>query len=154
MRSLPLILAVLALAACGGDEGGDAQPAAQETGAVATTTTTEEDGETTTEVVVEQAPIVVESPQPGETVSNPIRVSGTASVFEATVAVRVAGADGETLGEATITAETGAPERGDFSGLVPVDVDEAQDATLEVFSPSAEDGSEQHKVTVPIRVEP
>ena len=147
--SLTLVSLALALAGCGGDDD-TAADTVRETGAVATTTTVE--GEVMT--VVEQAPIVVESPREGATVTSPVRVRGTASVFEAALVVRILGDEGETLAEVPLTALTGAPERGEFSGLIAFQVDEPQDGTLEVFSPSAEDGSEQHKVTVPIRIEP
>lgn len=97
---------------------------------------------------------MVERPSAGDTISSPVHVAGEASVFEATLFVRVRDAQGQSVGEATITASTGAPDRGTFAGDVPFDVDEKQDGTVEVFSPSAEDGSEQHKVTVPVRLEP
>ncbi len=145
MRALSLILVLLALAACGGDDDTAAEPVPE---------TSASESATTVETVVEEPPIVVESPRDGETVSSPVRLRGTASVFEAALVVRILGDEGETLAEVPLTALTGAPERGEFSGLIPFETDEAQEGTLEVFSPSAEDGSEQHKATVRLRLEP
>ena len=89
-----------------------------------------------------QAPIVVEAPRAGERVSNPLAVAGTASVFEATVHLRVLDARGRVVGHAWTTATSGAPERGDFSALISYDVDRTQRGTLEVFEPDAADPAE------------
>lgn len=130
MRTTVALLAVLLLAACGGDER----------------------EATTTAPPAAAALIVVESPAPGETVTSPLRVAGTASVFEATVWLRLVGEDGAVLFEMFTTATEGAPGRGTFEALMPFST--SGPATLVAFSPSAADGSEQHKVEVPIRLAP
>jgi hypothetical protein len=100
------------------------------------------------------APIVVETPQPGDEVSSPIEISGTANVFEATVSIRIVDAEGNELYSGFTTATCGTGCRGDFTGEAPVDVDETTQATVEVFSASAEDGSPMHVVEVPVIIEP
>jgi germination protein M len=96
--------------------------------------------------------ILVEHPALGETVSSPLQVSGTASVFEATLRVRLVGPDGEALWEDTVTASDGAPARGTFAVGIPFTA--AGEGKLVVFSPSAADGSEQHTFEVPITLAP
>ena len=103
--------------------------------------------------------IVVNSPQPEATVSSPVTVSGTASVFEGTVQIRVLGADGAEVGHAFATATGGAPERGRFSADVEFVVEEAQHGAVEAFSqnvasPEESAGRKLFRVEVPVRLEP
>jgi hypothetical protein len=106
----------------------------------------------------DEAAIVVESPEPGASVSSPVTVSGTASVFEGTVQLRILDADGEEIASAFTTASAGAPERGDFSEEVAFTVDEAQDGMVEVFeqnvaSPEESPERELFRVEVPVHLE-
>ena len=105
------------------------------------------------------AAIVVNSPEPGETVSSPVTVSGTASVFEGTVQIRILDAAAKEIGGGFATATAGAPERGRFSGDVRFEVDEAQDGAVEVYSQnvaSPEESPERKlfRVVVPVELEP
>jgi hypothetical protein len=107
----------------------------------------------------DEAAIVVESPEPGASVSSPVTISGTASVFEGTVQLRILDADGEEIGRAFATASAGAPERGDFSEEVEFTVDDAQDGVVEVFeqnvaSPQESPERELFTVEVPVQLEP
>ena len=95
-------------------------------------------------------PIVIENPLPGDTVRSPISVLGTASVYEATLVVELV-QDGEVVEKHNVTASTGAPERGTF--WTSFDTEITGRASVVAFSPSADDGSEQHRVEVPVRVE-
>lgn len=134
-------LVLLALAGCGGDDGESGGDGAAYGGG---------DGE---------AAIVVESPEPGASVSSPVTVSGTASVFEGTVQLRVLDAEGDEIASAFTTASAGAPERGEFSEQVDFTVDEAQDGVIEAFehnvaSPEESPERELSKVAVPVVFEP
>ena len=119
-----------------------------------------EDGEDNAESPpAADAAIVVDSPESGATVSSPVTASGTASVFEGTVQLRILDADGAELARGFATASAGAPERGEFSERIEFTVDEAQAGVLEAFEEnaaapdeSAED--ESNKVSVPIQLEP
>lgn len=107
----------------------------------------------------EEAAIEVEAPEEGATVSSPVTVSGTASVFEATVGLRVLDATGKEIGRGFATATAGAPERGDFSGEVEFAVDEAQEGTVEAYSPEVASEGEgtvgkPASVEVPVQLEP
>ncbi len=135
---LASLLALLALAGCGEDEG--TSDAGGDTGGG-------------------QAAIVVESPEPGATVSSPVTISGTASVFEGTVQLRILNADGEEIARSFATASAGAPERGAFSEEVEFTVDEAQEGVVEAFeqnvaSPEESSEHEPFKVEVPVELEP
>ncbi len=85
--------------------------------------------------------------------ASPLSVSGTASVFEGTVSLRLE-ANGETLAEGFTTATEGGPGRGDFDAMLEFEVDEPTNATLVAFERSAEDGSETNVVRVPVRLCP
>jgi hypothetical protein len=95
-------------------------------------------------------PIVVERPSPDEHVSPAFHVSGTASVFEATLVVQTV-RDGKAIERKTVTASEGAPGRGTFDATM-----RATPGALVVraFSPSAMDGSPQHEVDVHVLVTP
>lgn len=94
-------------------------------------------------------PILIDSPADGASVPTTFTVSGSASVFEATLVVEVV-AGGKTILHQTVTASTGAPERGTFS--VTLHLDATGSAKLVAYAPSAADGSPQHEVTEQITV--
>lgn len=98
--------------------------------------------------------ITVAEPRAGATVSSPVSISGDANVFEATVSIRILDAAGEVIAEDFTTATCGTGCRGDYSTKVKFQVDEAQDGTIEVFESSAEDGSQQHVVQIPVTLTP
>lgn len=95
-------------------------------------------------------PIFVESPRPGADVPATFHVSGTASVFEATLVVRLL-RNGAELEKRTVTASEGAPQRGTFDTTLTATPGPLQ---IQVYSPSAEDGSAQHEVDVVVQVKP
>ena len=95
-------------------------------------------------------PILVETPAPGAEVQPTFRVSGTASVFEATLVVQLV-RGGKIIAKRTVTAAEGAPARGAFDATF-----KATPGGLVVvaFAPSAADGTPQHEVDVPVTVAP
>lgn len=93
--------------------------------------------------------ILVDAPAAGATVPTTIRVAGSAVVFEATLVVELV-RDGAVLEKQTVTATAGAPERGTFETTLHAPSPGA--ATIEAYAPSAEDGSRQHEMDVPVTV--
>jgi hypothetical protein len=104
--------------------------------------------------IEEETPqILVESPLPGDTVSSPIRLKGTANVFEATVSLEVRDETGATVLRDFTTATSGTGTRGTFDAqLTPPDA--SGDLTIVAFESSAEDGRPLHVVRVPVTVAP
>ena len=101
------------------------------------------------------APIVVESPTPGESVSSPFTVSGSANVFEANVTLVLLDAKGKELVRTFTTATCGTGCRGDFSAQLRFKVSSAQMGTLLVQDDDADgDGRPSHSVEVPVRLTP
>ena len=98
-------------------------------------------------------PIFVESPTVGERVTSPLRITGTANTFEATFMVDVVDWDGRIVAEQFVTATSGSGERGTFDVTVPFEVDRPG-GSLIVFERSAEDGSQQHVVEIPLDLQP
>jgi hypothetical protein len=94
------------------------------------------------------APIFVETPKRDSTISSPVEVSGTATVFEATFALEVR-AGGKLLETHTITASAGAPDRGTFTKTLDLAPGRYE---LVFYEPSAADGSHLHTTTVEITV--
>ncbi len=97
-------------------------------------------------------PIVVESPLPGDRVTSPIRVSGTANVFEATVSFEVRDQAGAVVLSTFTTATSGTGTRGTFDTELAVP-DIHGPVTIVAFEASAEDGSPLHVVRVPVTVD-
>jgi germination protein M len=98
--------------------------------------------------------ILVVNPSPGEAVTSPMRVTGTANTFEATFNYRLEDAQGNELAKDVVTATSGSGTRGTFDFTVPFTVDSAQDGKLVVFELSAEDGSVIHEREIPLRLVP
>ena len=105
-------------------------------------------GLTRADVAAFVPPILVEKPASGATVPETFTISGTASVFEATLVVEVRRA-GKVLSRQTVTASEGAPARGSFSATVHA---LGGSVTLAVYSPSAADGSHQHEQDLELQV--
>jgi hypothetical protein len=95
-------------------------------------------------------PILIESPAAGADVPGTFHVSGTASVFEATLVVQLV-RNGKVILKQSVTASEGAPGRGTFDTTLHATPGEV---TVAAFSPSAADGTPQHEVDVPVTVLP
>ena len=94
-------------------------------------------------------PIFVESPTPGDAVTSPLRVSGTANVFEATFQARLLDAAGRRLAGGTFTATSGSGTRGTFAFSLAF-AGSATAGRLVLYDASAEDGSALHTVSIPV----
>jgi hypothetical protein len=104
--------------------------------------------------IEDQTPqILVESPLPGDDVSTPIRLLGTANVFEATVSVEVRDSAGNAILETFTTATSGTGTRGTFATTLPLP-GRTGDVTVVAFESSAKDGRPLHVFEVPLRLAP
>jgi hypothetical protein len=99
-------------------------------------------------------PIVVEAPLIGQRVSSPVTIAGTATVFEATVSIRILDANGKELANTFTTATCGTGCRGDYSVAVSYSVGHEQQGTIEVFESSAQDGSAINVQSIPVTLTP
>jgi hypothetical protein len=93
--------------------------------------------------------IFVETPAIDDTISSPLRLTGTANTFEATFTARLLDADGDVVAEEVVTATSGTGTRGTFDVTIPFTAP-AGPATITVFEPSAKDGSATNVVNVPV----
>ena len=98
--------------------------------------------------MVEEPVIWLTAPLEGASVSSPLTVRGTASIFEATVDYRLKDSSGKVLVEGYVMAAGGAPDRGDFEAVLKYTAPAGEKLTLEVFEASAKDGSPINVVTV------
>jgi hypothetical protein len=98
-------------------------------------------------------PILVESPTPGDTISSPVRIHGTANTFEATFIVKLLlNAAGQTAFQHFVTATSGSGTRGTFDVTIPFTVRGEGPATLVAFEESAADGRPIHTVEIPVSI--
>ena len=97
--------------------------------------------------------ILVESPLPGDSVTSPIRLRGTANVFEATVSLDVRDDAGKRILQTFTTATSGTGTRGTFDTMLPLP---GREGTVMVvaYEASAKDGRPLHVVEVPLKLEP
>ncbi len=99
-------------------------------------------------------PIVVDTPAPGDRVTSPVTISGTADVFEATVSIRILDANGKVIEETFTTASCGTGCRGAYSAKVPFHVGSEQPGTVVVYESSAETGKMLFSVRIPVTLVP
>lgn len=94
--------------------------------------------------------IWVTEPVPGQKITSPVKIKGTARVFEATVNARLLNNEGKILATGFATASEGAPGRGDFILNMPFNVKSNGNGRLEVFWGSPKDGRDLDKVIIPV----
>jgi hypothetical protein len=92
----------------------------------------------------------VESPTFGREASSPLRIHGTANVYEAVFKINIVNSDGLIIAEETVKASSGTGERGTFDVTVPFDLDKTGAGALIVFSESPKDGSNINVVEIPL----
>ncbi len=97
--------------------------------------------------------ILVESPAFGDTIADPVRVWGSANVYEATFQLNIVDWDGKIVAEETVTASSGTGTRGTFDVTVPFSVDMAGRGALIVFAYSAKDGSQVNVREIPLTIQ-
>lgn len=101
------------------------------------------------------ANITLTAPTASARIASPVRVTGTARVFEGTVDLAVKDASGKVIGKATTPASAGAPEWGKFDAQVAFEAPGSeQQGSVEAFSRSARDGSVQDLVSVKVTLLP
>ncbi|MDA8203527.1 MAG: GerMN domain-containing protein [Chloroflexi bacterium] len=100
------------------------------------------------------APITMDTPAWGSTVSNPVRLTGVANVFEAQFQVEIATAAGRVIASRIVTASCGTGCWGTFSTTVPFSVTSAQRGWITVFDLSARDGSRENVLSYPVVLVP
>jgi hypothetical protein len=98
--------------------------------------------------------VFLESVAPGDIVSSPVTVAGESNTFEATVRIRVLGADGAVLADTFTTATSGTGTWGTFSEKVAFAKGANSRGTVVVFWDSPKDGSPQDVVEVPVAFSP
>jgi len=101
----------------------------------------------------ERPNIIMEAPQDGATVGNPVVVSGYSDTFEANVVVQVLDGGFRRLAQTTTQGGTQG-EYGPFTASIPYPVRAAQWGYVEAYWPSPQDGSKLSAVTARVRLTP
>lgn len=94
--------------------------------------------------------IFVERPGVGAVLSSPFTLHGTALVFEGSFLAQLRDESGRRIVRAVVQATSGGPERGDFRETIAFSTP-ARRGELLVYNESAEDGSRQNQVRIPVR---
>lgn len=97
--------------------------------------------------------ILIESPVVGDSITSPLRVSGTANTFEANFTLELR-TGGRRLAREFVTATSGSGTRGTFDVEIPFKVSEETRAEVVAYEPSAKDGSPLYTVRIPIGLLP
>ncbi len=95
--------------------------------------------------------IWVTVPVEGQVLAGVFTMRGSARIFEAMVSYRLTDINGNMLASGYTMASKGAPERGDFEEVISFAPSSAGAGILEVYETSMKDGSELHKVTIPVK---
>jgi len=99
--------------------------------------------------------IAVDEPVAGERVTSPVRVSGSANVFEANVTVKVLDEGGHLVGKTFTTATCGTGCRGTYAVPVSFDVAREQPGTIVVSDDDAAGtGTPPHQVRIRVVLVP
>jgi Immunoglobulin-like domain of bacterial spore germination/Sporulation and spore germination len=93
--------------------------------------------------------ILVESPLPGQAVTSPLRVTGTANTFEATFDLEILNSSGVRGAWRFVTASSGSGTRGTFDTTISFPHTDGP-ITLVAYEPSAENGKPIHVVRIPL----
>ena len=101
----------------------------------------------------EDPPVVLLEPVPGSLVGEPVLVRGTANVFEAQVGLRVRDAGGSVVVQTWTTATCGTGCRGTFERVLALPDTVLGEIVIEAYAPSAEDGSDMHRVATRVRLQ-
>ena len=96
--------------------------------------------------------LIVETPQPGDTIGSTLNVSGTARVFEASFMAVLEDGHNE-LYKGVITADAGAPEWGRFNEEIAYTPTDQQHGLLILTVYSMRDGSVSEQVIIPVQFE-
>ena len=94
-------------------------------------------------------PILVEFPGSGWTVHSPLRVAGTANVYEAQFQAKITDRGGRVIAIQAVHATSGTGTRGTFDATIPFG-GATGPATLTVFDSSPKDGSPIDVVNIPV----
>lgn len=99
-------------------------------------------------------PVFVERPAWGATLDNPVRVTGTANVFEAVLFVEIRAASGRTLARERVMATCGTGCWGTFDVTIPYHVSSRQPGSVVTYTLSAKDGSVEGERSYPVTLVP
>jgi spore germination protein GerM len=97
--------------------------------------------------------VYVDVPLIGSVVGSPISLSGVANVFEGNLEFEVSTAGGSVVTGGSTTASCGSGCWGDFSAEIPYVLEARSDGFVTVYVRSAEDGSRQDLISLPITFE-
>lgn len=97
-------------------------------------------------------PILVEFPGRGWAVDTPLRVAGTANVFEAQFQAEITGTGGKVIATKSIHPASGTGTRGTFDTTIDFPGSVSGPATLTVFDISPKDGSRIDVVAIPLEL--
>jgi germination protein M len=98
--------------------------------------------------------IFIDRPAWGGVLANPGRITGTANVFEATFRFRIQDGQGHALASGPVTASCGSGCWGTFDVTARYQVGKAGWGTLQVWEPSAKDGSVTKLTEYPVWLTP
>ncbi len=82
----------------------------------------------------------------------PLKVTGTASVFEAALSLELRDPDGRVVSTQSVTADAAGPARGNWSATIDISALAAGNYELTAFDLSARDGSRENEFTIQLRL--
>ena len=96
--------------------------------------------------------ILLESPRPGDEIESPVRLTGSANVFEAVFRVEVVDGEGLIVAEERVMATSGTGTPGTFDVTIDFEPQRPGLGAIVTFVLSAKDGSREDVTEVPVRM--
>ena len=96
--------------------------------------------------------ILLEEPRPGDEIESPVRLTGSANVFEAVFRVEIVDGEGLIVAEERVMATSGTGTPGTFDVTVDFEPQRPGLGAIVTFVLSAKDGSREDVTEVPVRV--
>lgn len=93
--------------------------------------------------------ILINTPWIGDSIQSPVVISGEAAAFEGTVSIRIKDSSDHILAQTTTQTTTG-QERSPFKASIDFGKTNSKKGTVEVYTVSAKDGSDQDLVSISV----
>jgi hypothetical protein len=93
----------------------------------------------------------VTSPTPDQAVTSPFRVEGKSNFFEAHTAIRMKDANGKVMAQSFATASGWMDNLYPFATYVSYSKPPTATGTVEIYEPSAQDGSDINLISIPVK---
>lgn len=114
------------------------------------TSTNKESTAASSDVAISNQSLSVTAPVPNQSITSPVKVSGSSNFFEAHTSIRVKDGQGKILSQSFATAAGWMDQLYPFATYVSYEKPATANGTVEVYEASAQDGRDVNLISIPI----